>query len=180
MIRRFKKPTVQLTSLLDLLFVMIFVSLIQSKEVPTQTQSEPVPKPTAPVAEEKPEPAPKPTPKKPVQYSITATFHFYESPSNPGLPEGKYAMQGRYDRKTGELKLGGLGWLERPSGYDMVPLSGQIKEGSNIFRGRIEFQQCETFTLQRTQKTGETPISGTWKGQYVCSQGETGLTLTIE
>lgn len=182
MMRRFKRPTVQLTSLLDLLFVMIFVSLIQSKEMPKEAQSEPAPAPVQeskpkPVEQAKPEPAPKP---KPAQYSVTATFHFYESPSNPGLPEGKYAMQGSYNRKSGELKLGGLGWLERPSGYDMVPLSGEIKEGSDIFRGRIEFQQCETFTLQRTKKSGQTPISGTWKGQYVCSQGDTGLTLTIE
>lgn len=185
MMRRLKRPTVQLTSLLDLLFVMIFVSLIQSKQAPTPTEAEPKPDP-APVEVAKPEPtkaepapAPKPEP-KPVEYSITATFHFYASQSNPGLPEGKYAMQGRYNRKTGSLQLGGLGWLERPKGYDMVPLSGEIKAGSDIFRGRIEFQQCETFTLQRTQKSGQTPISGTWKGQYVCSQGETGLTLTIE
>lgn len=183
--KRLKKPTVQLTSLLDLLFVMIFVSLIQSKEAPkkpepktkaTKTQaSKPSPK-----AQTKTESKEVKKKAQPVQYSITASFHFYAPQSNPGLPEGKYAMQGRYNRKTGELKLGGLGWLERPKGYDMVPLGGKIKAGSDIFRGRIEFQECEAFTLQRTQKSGQTPISGTWKGQYVCSQGETGLTLTIE
>jgi hypothetical protein len=182
MMKRLKRPTVQLTSLLDLLFVMIFVSLIQSKEVPKQAEPEPAPpapKVTKPEVVVKPEVKPEVKP-RPVQYSVTATFHFYGPKSNPGLPEGKYAMQGRYNRKTGSLQLGGLGWLDRPEGYDMVPLSGEIKDGSDIFRGRIEFQQCETFTLQRTAKTGETPISGTWKGLYTCSQGETGLTLTIE
>lgn len=180
MYKRIKKSTVQLTSLLDLLFVMIFVSLIQQKTVTEIPKAE-----TKPVAkvEAKPVAAPEATPAPvatPMYYSIQAKFHFYATSENPHLPEGTYLMQGSYDLKTGKLQLGGLSWIQRPPDYDMVPLSGVINQGLETFVGRIEFHGCEKFTLQRKRKGSGSPISGEWVGTYDCTQGATGLTLTID
>lgn len=177
--KRSKKSTVQLTSLLDLLFVMIFVSLTQNKS-PVKTP-EPVaaPKPAA-KAEVKPEVvAKKPAPTK-TKFSIMATFNFYATAQNPGLPEGSYLMHGSYDQKSGKLHLGGVSWIQRPAHYDMVPLSGKINSDHTLFEGRIEFQGCQKFVLRRQSKTEGSPISGVWTGEYDCTQGATGLTLTIQ
>lgn len=178
MYKRLKKSTVQLTSLLDLLFVMIFVSLMQQKTAPTKEAPTPAPVPT-PVARATPEARPTVV-ATPTHYSIQAKFNFYATPSNPGIPKGIYLMQGSYDMKTGKLQLGGVSWLERPTNYDMVPLSGEINPNLETFVGRIEFQGCKKFTLQRVKKGSGSPISGEWKGTYDCTQGDTGLTLTID
>ncbi len=168
--RRKKPTTIQLTSLLDLLFVMVFVSLLQQKTPVPDTKAKPVTKVVKkPVVAQK----------KNTSSSIEATFHFYGTAQNPNLPKGKYLMRGVYDTKTRELKLGGIGWMERPKNYDMVPLSGKIGPSNKTFTGRIEFQSCKEFTLQRTSSKGSSPISGEWKGSYECGQGATGLTLTI-
>lgn len=179
--KKSKKQTVQLTSLLDLLFVMIFVSLIQQKEV-----VKPTPKPVKkPVAKVTPKPKVKPitkTPPKPekIVHTINAEFNFYGSNSKPNIPSGKYAMQGSYNKKTGELRLGGIYWIQRPPQYDMVPLSGKVDANGDTFIGRVESIGCQKFTLSRKAKGSTTPISGQWVGTYNCSQGDTGLTLTIK
>ncbi len=178
MYKRLKKSTVQLTSLLDLLFVMIFVSLMQQKSATSEQAQAPTPVPT-PVVQATPEVRPTVV-STPTYYSLQAKFNFYATPSNPGLPTGTYLMQGSYDMKTGRLQLGGVSWLERPTNYDMVPLSGEINPNLETFVGRIEFQGCKKFTLSRVKKGNGSPISGEWKGTYDCTQGETGLTLTID
>jgi len=184
MYKRLKKSTVQLTSLLDLLFVMIFVSLIQQKTVTQapETKAPPAPVPTVAAA-----PSAAPTVAAtvapiatPTHYSVQAKFKFYATSENPSLPTGIYLMQGSYDLDSGKLQLGGLSWIQRPPNYDMVPLSGIINGNLETFVGRIEFQGCEKFTLQRTKKGIGSPISGEWSGTYDCTQGATGLTLTID
>lgn len=176
-----KKTTVELTSLLDLLFVMIFVSLIQQK-TPTPVTEKPVPKKSTPapkVVTKKPIPK-KPAPVTPKKYSVSATFHFHPTPGNPNLPSGSYAMQGSFDEKTRALRLGGVSWIKRPKGYDMVPLSGEIEKTETLFKGRVDFPGCKMFNLRRTGLASNSPISGKWEGVYDCSQGPTGLTLTIQ
>jgi hypothetical protein len=173
--RRKKSTTIQLTSLLDLLFVMVFVSLLQQKApIADEASKKPiVMKDALAVAAKKPVIA------KKTSYDIEATFNFYKTSQNPTLPTGKYLMRGFFDSKTRELKLGGVGWIERPKNYDMVPLSGKIGPSNETFTGRIEFQSCKQFTLQRISKSDGTGISGEWKGVYECGQGATGLTLNI-
>lgn len=182
--RRPRKATVQLTSLLDLLFVMIFVNLLQQKPLPepkpVETKAPPIAVATPkPIATVQPQATPKPKP-TPAVISVNATFNFYASTQNPSLPEGSYLMQGRYDERDGKLQLGGLSWIKRPPYYDMVPLSGVIDAAKETFQGRIEFQGCKVFTLKRISKLSGSSIAGQWKGQYDCTQGITGLTLTIE
>lgn len=173
-----KKQAVQLTSLLDLLFVMIFVSLIQQKEVTPAKEEKKVEK--TPVVAQKIEKIQTPTPVEKTLFTVRSTFNFYGTNNNPNIPNGSYIMSGSYDKTTGELKLGGVGWIKRPAHYDMVPLSGKIDSAENFFRGKIEFQGCEEFILERKTKGQKSPISGDWVGSYSCTQGATGLTLTIE
>lgn len=176
--RQIKRPVVQLTSLLDLLFVMIFVSLLQTKSAPSKAKTQAKTPPASrakPKNKQKTEPA-KPAPKV---VPVTAVFHFYATSRSPNVPTGTYSMRGSYDKETGDIELGGTAWINRPAGYDMVPLKGKI--GNNeTFTGRIDFQDCEQFTLRRTKRIPGSDIGGNWKGSYVCFQGETGLTLTIQ
>ncbi len=175
--KRPKRQAVSLTSLLDLLFVMIFVSLIQEKAAPVPKKE--TPKPVKKVAAKVKVEAPKVVKKKNL-YSIQATFNFYGTGKNSSLPSGKYIMAGSYKTKDGTLALGGMAWIQRPPRYDMVPLSGRIDADSGLFKGRIEAVGCKEFTLSRKLKRSTNPISGEWVGTYSCSQGTTGLTLTIE
>ena len=171
--RRPKKAQVSLTSLLDLLFVMIFVSLIQQKQIKVPPKKVEAKKKVTKVT-------PKPVPVK-KKYTIFAEFNFFATASNPAIPRGSYLMQGYFDDKTNELKLGGVSWINRPSQYDMVPLSGKINDIKSEFTGRVEFPGCRLFTLKRTNKIqSNNPIAGEWTGEYDCSQGATGLRLVIK
>lgn len=181
LIRKRRKPTVQLTSLLDLLFIMIFISLIQSKQLPYMvTMDTDHTKIETPEVEIKETETPPPQPTEPVVQPITAIFHFYATSQNPEVPTGTYAMEGTFNNETGELRLGGVSWINRPPGYDMVPLNGEIAPNAVEFTGRIEFHGCEQFTLRRTSQISNSHIAGKWEGSYTCTQGETGLTLTIQ
>lgn len=181
-----KRPVVELTSLLDLLFVMIFVSLLQTKAPQAKNETKPDPKPVeTAVAQSEPkaepievvkEPAPKP---EPIIVPITAVFHFYATARSPGTPDGAYSMRGEYNRENGSLSLGGTSWIKRPAGYGMVPLKGVIGAGES-FTGQIEDPGCAQFTLKRTERIGNSDIAGKWEGSYFCAQGETGLSLTIQ
>jgi hypothetical protein len=85
--KRPRKTTVQLTSLLDLLFVMIFVSLLQQKAPTTPRQEQKVATKKIKVeAKQKVKPIP-PPPKKAV-YNIEAKFKFYATASTPNIPNG--------------------------------------------------------------------------------------------
>lgn len=176
--RRYKKPVVQLTSLLDLLFVMIFVSLMQTKVVPSKT--EPVPEPEKPVVAEMPKATESAPVEQPRRVPLSASFSFYPSVSSPGIPSGEFKMEGVFDERNGRLQLGGVSWVNRPQNYDMVPLVGAINQDRNLFTGKIEFPGCEEFTLRRTSVLSGSPLAGAWVGTYTCSQGSTGLTLKIE
>lgn len=174
--RRYKKPVVQLTSLLDLLFVMIFVSLMQTKVPTPKAEPIPEPRPEVKIAVEEP----KPVPPQPRRIPLSASFSFYPSVNSPGIPSGEFKMEGVFDERNGRLQLGGVAWVKRPQNYDMVPLVGEINHDRNLFTGVIEFPGCEEFTLRRTTVVDGTPLAGAWVGTYTCSQGSTGLTLKIE
>lgn len=173
--KRSKKSAVQLTSLLDLLFVMIFVSLLQLKEVTPPPAAKPKPVPVKKVAE-KPKPRPKP---KKVMHSIKAIFNFYSV--NGNKYNGKYLMEGIYNQDTGRINLGSIKWIDKPP-FDlfMVPLSGTVSKDRSSFTGKVEAKDCKEFNLKRTSFDNANPIAGQWKGTYTCAQGSTGLTLTIK
>jgi hypothetical protein len=89
-------------------------------------------------------------------------------------------MEGLYNEKTGRLNLASVKWINKPPGdIGMVPLSGSVTEDKMGFTGRVEFTGCKTFDLKRIKVESGSPIAGVWKGSYICSQGSTGLTLTL-
>jgi hypothetical protein len=111
---------------------------------------------------------------------LTAFFDFYPVIANPGVPIGSYTMTGSYDAQ-GVLLTPGK-WLVAPPGYVTVGLSGATPgvKGVNTFRGSISDSGCTTFLLHRLSAApAEAAAAGKWKGTYVCSQGSTGLTLTV-
>jgi len=169
--KRTRKGAVQLTSLLDLLFVMIFVSLLQQKEV---TKTPP------PVAKAKPKVTkPKPKPVEKTVYSISAIFNFYSVSGQQYT--GKYLMEGLYNKKSGRINLGSVKWIDKPKlDIGMVPLYGKVSDEKDSFTGRVEFSGCKAFNLKRVSIEKGSPIAGNWKGTYTCAQGSTGLTLTIK
>jgi hypothetical protein len=173
--RRYKRPAVQLTSLLDLLFVMVFLSLLQTKTTPTAPEPAVAATPEVRPKEVK---VPKPRP-APVPAPISAVFHFYATARNPDVPTGTFAMHGKYKDEAGELELYGVSWINRPSeNVDMVPLKGRVE--GKFLRGRVDHQGCAEFVLTRTSTNAGSSLAGKWEGRYVCAQGETGLTLTIQ
>lgn len=177
MYKRTKKNTVQLTSLLDLLFVMIFVSLMQQKAKDMPEESKAPVKKEEVVAKKKEAVVEKP---KQTKFSLQAIFTFSSTPSNQKVPKGSFLMAGSYNAKSGDIKLGGISWINRPKNYGMVPLSGVMNSKIGIFKGQIDFQGCKTFTLKRENKVTGSPVAGKWVGIYDCQQGETALTLEIE
>lgn len=174
-IRRYRRPVVQLTSLLDLLFVMIFVSLLQTKAIPPKNEVKPLPE----VNKVASIPVPQ-TKQKTGKIAVSAIFNFFGPTTNPGLPKGSYKMEGTYNQETGFLQLGGVEWIDRPTHYEMVPLKGKIDQDQKVFVGNIEFPDCREFKLKRNTQASGSPVAGNWEGVYVCSQGETGLKLTLQ
>lgn len=183
MYRRIKKPVVQLTSLLDLLFVMIFVSLMQTKVV-SQEKKEVKPRPKTSTLKKmkvvkKTQIPPVPVKeKKPQKVFIKGIFSFYSSPSGPRIPEGSFRVEGSFNEETGQLMLSGTSWINRPPHYDMVPLRGRVSRDKRLFKGAIEFPGCKSFILKKTN-ADQSSIIGDWVGEYDCSQGLTGLKVSI-
>ncbi len=170
--KRAKKSSVQLTSLLDLLFVMIFVSLLQQKDIT------PIP-PAKKAKVVKKKIKPKSAKSEKIIHSLEAIFHFYSVQGQQY--SGKYQMEGTFNKKSGRLNLGSVKWIEKPP-FDivMVPLSGNVSKDLTSFTGKVEAKGCKEFNLKRTSIQAKGPVSGQWKGTYTCAQGSTGLTLTIK
>lgn len=174
--KRAKKGAVELTSLLDLLFVMIFVSLLQQKEVTpppvAKTETKVIEKIV--VKEIKPEPA--------KIESINASF-FFEGVAIP--VKGKFSMRGFVNNETGTVNLGSVAWIERPTlqnkniQVDMVSLSGKLSKDKLSMQGRVDYIGCKEFKINKVSGSNTT-IAGEWKGTYICGQGSTKLTLTIK
>jgi hypothetical protein len=163
---------------------MIFVSLLQQKEVTPPPVAKSETKVVTKIVEvekvvikEVKVPTPKPVEK--IIHSVAAEFHFYSVQGQQF--EGKYLMEGIYNKNTGNINLGSVKWINKPAGdIGMVPLSGKISDDQSSFTGRVEFAGCQKFSLKRVSvETGESKIAGNWKGTYTCAQGQTGLTLTI-
>jgi hypothetical protein len=112
---------------------------------------------------------------------LSAYFDFYPVTANPGVPVGSFMMTGHYSAKGVWLTPGK--WLVAPSGYVTVALSAPTPgaKGVNTLRGTVTGPSCTSFVLHRpVAAADEAAATGKWKGTYVCSQGLTGLTLTIK
>jgi hypothetical protein len=77
---------------------------------------------------------------------------------------GEYLMQGTYNKKTGELKLGGVGWLNRPKHYDMVPLSGKLAAQGKLLLEELSFKPVRSLPCKERRHQREHPLVGPGKG----------------
>jgi hypothetical protein len=183
--KRRKKSAVELTSLLDLLFVMIFVSLLQQKNIPTPTKVKPkkgkVTKIKIPIAVKK-KIAPKTVAKvaKASSFSLQATLGFYSGASVTSSPLGSFNMVGRFDEKTKKFRLAGVSWIKRPKDFAMIPVAGTLDTSGQVMNAKLGHPLCKAFKLIKTISGGANPISGTWEGRYDCTQGLTGVSITIK
>lgn len=94
---------------------------------------------------------------EPADPGVTALFHFYADPSNPGIPEGCFAMSGTLDPGTGRLELRAGQWLLRPDNYYAVDLTGQVSPDRQRLQGEIPSPGCTVFDLSRTVRPIHVP-----------------------
>ena len=109
-----KRPAVQLTSLLDLLFMMVFISLLQTKNVNSNqsvAKATPTPIPTS-------IPAPTKLPEKTSEV-LRGIFRFYPLDNPQGDPRGSFQVQGSYFFAKKSFSLGGTQWIERPATFQL-------------------------------------------------------------
>lgn len=79
---------------------------------------------------------------------LTALFHFFALPENPGVPTGCFTMTGAQDQ-AGSVTLWQEAWLLRPPDYEMVDLSGLLAAGGGSLAGAIGHESCSKFALVR-------------------------------
>lgn len=86
---------------------------------------------------------------------IRAAFFF----GGRGKPNGGFYLNGHYVPQTGEVELVPERWIQRPTGYTAVGMTGRISDDGNSFTGRIDGPFCSDFSLTRapSAKTARAP-----------------------
>ncbi|MBX3480512.1 MAG: hypothetical protein KF842_08925 [Caulobacter sp.] len=84
---------------------------------------------------------------------VTGTFSFWARRDNPGVPSGSFAVRGTIT-PTGYLELHGDHWINRPTGYEMVGLTGTAYAGQNgdkdVITGQVtELGGCTEWAVRR-------------------------------
>ena len=110
---------------------------------------------------------------------IKATFEFYPISKESKKGMGSFNMVGRLDKKSHRAFLKGSSWIKNVQDYDMVNLIGVFNKDFDVFGGSVEMNGCKQFSLKKIKKVKDSEIRGVWKGVYTCTQGLTGMTLTI-
>ena len=80
---------------------------------------------------------------------VTARFYFHAIRANPSVPQGCFAMAGRYDPATRHLTLAPEGWVVRPYGFVQVGLSGTVSADTTRIAGLVIGPGCTSFSLQQ-------------------------------
>lgn len=112
---------------------------------------------------------------------IGANFAYAPTEENPDTPSGRYSMEGTADE--GLLTLEGDQWIDPEDGGNHPMLGIEADLTSRTSPDHLEGtltggEGCTTFTVDRVS-TDQWYV-GTWEGAYGCTQGVTGLRLTIE
>jgi hypothetical protein len=79
---------------------------------------------------------------------VEALFEFsFPGSSTSAAAEGSYRMRGTWEARGRTLKLKGEQWIDQPTGYIMVDLSGTVGS-SGVISGRVSgAPQCTTFSV---------------------------------
>lgn len=60
---------------------------------------------------------------------------------------GRFSLVGSYDSSTGKLVLKPNKWIDRPSGYSMVGMTGLLSGDGTVYEGRIDYRGCGAFKV---------------------------------
>jgi hypothetical protein len=105
-------------------------------------------------------------------------YHGGGGPEGPGKARPAWLVPVGIGAVVGALVGVGI-WLAVSGGGD------DEQEVGGTGGGSVTTEEPDSTTTEATTDTTESPtgaeisLTGTWEGEYVCSQGETGMTLTI-
>ena len=88
---------------------------------------------------------------------VRGHFHFYPLPSNPGIPEGCFEVEGMLGPDGARLRAGA--WRTRPDGYVAVSIEGTVEAG--VLSGVIVDapEGCGAVELVRLPAPGPLPAA---------------------
>lgn len=94
---------------------------------------------------------------------IPSVFYFYPDESNPGVPSGSYHTElsvlpttrttiDGHEHAAYDVRVGPVEWINRPDGYIMVPMYGQLGSTTTypyraVIKGQVEADGCTSFEL---------------------------------
>ena len=80
--------------------------------------------------------------------TIDGVMHFYPTEGgSPIVPRGAYTVRLLMGER--HMFVEPLVWLDRPEGYETVPMAGYINKNAGLFEGRILFSGCTDFVLAK-------------------------------
>lgn len=81
---------------------------------------------------------------------LRAAFSFYEPSAGPEDPKGRFLLEGEVE-EDGTVDLDPEEWIDRPTGFSMIGLEGEMKEGGDTFAGDVTGagSSCTAFTVER-------------------------------
>jgi hypothetical protein len=134
--------------------------------------------------------------------AIRGSHKFFSLPGRKNLLPGEFAVVGSVNIDTNLMTVQPAGWIHQPPGYDSLGYAGQLEANGTAFEGKFPgVTGCTTIALkkqtveslaairaseraveeQRASKLRHIRDSliGTWRGQYICNEGEGGSELII-
>jgi hypothetical protein len=88
---------------------------------------------------------------------LRAIFRFYPVPENPRVPAGEAELTGSFDAAIARLQLKPGRWIKRPTGYNIIGLTGLLSPDGESFQGAMDAQGCGAITLTRARE-GAPPV----------------------
>ncbi|WP_448572620.1 hypothetical protein [Trichothermofontia sp.] len=87
---------------------------------------------------------------------IDAVFLFSAHPQNPGVPSGRFRMQGTLEIFNSPyipdlLDLKATTWINQPSGYGTVDLRGDVSSSRRRITGNVVTPGCSTFDVVKRE-----------------------------
>jgi hypothetical protein len=80
---------------------------------------------------------------------FSGEFAFFPLDDNPKVPKGRFAVAGAFNSTLSSVEVKGVRWIEQPSGYLMVDLSGTLSDDGRSIDGKVEFSGCTSFHVTR-------------------------------
>jgi hypothetical protein len=78
--------------------------------------------------------------------NFEGVFHFYPTPKNPYIPEGRYKVYGQYDRDSARILINPGAWIQRPKGFYSTVMVGGFDAARGTFSGYFQgVNGCTSF-----------------------------------